>query len=84
MPVWCRRLAEQGTNPSANSTEAYRSGQVGLAGSLKSLEAPLEGVTGLEVLDEVAAESGALTVAEAEESAVEASSSLSVSTKTVS
>ena len=48
---------------------------------MKSLEVLLEGVVGLEVFDEVAMESGALTVAEAEESAVEASSSLSVSTK---
>ena len=54
---------------------------MGLEGSLKSLEAPLEDVIGLEVFDEVAVESSALTAAEAEGSAVEASSSLSVSTK---
>ena len=54
---------------------------MGLAGSLKSFEAPPEGVAGLGVLGESAVGSGAVVAAEVDESATEASSLLSVSTK---
>ena len=54
---------------------------MGLEGSLKSFEAPPEGVAGLGVLGESAVGSGAVVAAEVDKSATEASSSLSVSTK---
>ena len=75
IPVGCRRLADWGTNPLANSMEAWRLDQVGLAGSLKSFEVPPEGVAGLGVLGESAVGSGAVVAAEVDESATEVLSS---------
>ena len=54
---------------------------MGLEGSLKSFVALPEGVASLGVLGESAMGSGTVVAAEVDESATEASSSLSVSTK---
>ena len=78
-PVWCKRLAERGMNPSANWMEWWRSGHVGFGCSLKPLVVSVEVVSlagALVLVEELAA-----VAQEVVESATEDSSSLSVSTK---
>ena len=75
--VWCKRLAERGIHPSANLMEWWKSVHVCLGGSLKSLVPSVE----VDGLAEALAVELATVATEVVESASEASSSLSISTK---